>query len=187
MKVTFSMKPWLVSALVCGAALAQASTAWADKFDWSYTGTNGYVVSAGGTLTATPLGGGAYQVTSISGLYNGSPITGLTVYAGQDNEVYTTSPHLDFPGLAFTVGSSAYNAFYDTSTADAYNCGFVGYCEIGPGVVGTSGLGPPRDPTNSIAFQLMSVPEPATWGLMLIGLCGLGAALRRNRATPAAA
>jgi hypothetical protein len=37
------------------------------------------------------------------------------------------------------------------------------------------------------AFQPTTggVPEPATWGLMVLGFGGLGAVLRRQRATPA--
>jgi hypothetical protein len=37
-----------------------------------------------------------------------------------------------------------------------------------------------------ISYQLFSaaVPEPAAWALMVVGLGGLGAALRRRRAAP---
>ena len=185
-----AMKPYLALAALAGAALlAPASGASAASFAWSYTGTHGYVVSGSGTLTATSLGGGAYAVTSISGTRNGTAITGLTDYAGDDNQVYTTFPSLDYPGLAFLAGGSAFNVYYDTtdgpaSSADSYACGFAGYCEIGPGVTGTSGLDGP-DPINPIAFTLTAIPEPATWALMLAGFGGLGAALRRRRAAQA--
>jgi hypothetical protein len=157
-----------------GAAPAKATV-----FDWSYTGLNGYSVTASGTLVATPLGGGAFAVTAITGTHNGVAITGLTSYAFQDNTVYTGFPQLDYPGLAFTdANGDAFNAFYDTATNDAYACGFVGYCEIGPGVVGTDGLGPPRDAEGPIAFTLTAVAEPTTWSLLLIGL-GSMAGFRR--------
>jgi hypothetical protein len=181
-------------AAVAGVALmATASIASAETFAWSYTGTHGYVVTASGTLTATALGGGAYAVTSITGMRNGVSIDGLSAYAGSDNEVFTTDPHLDYPGLAFLSGGSAFNTYFDGTDGppgtggDGYACGFAGYCEIGPGVPGTSGLDGP-DPIHSIDFTLTltSVPEPATWALMLLGFGGMGAALRRRR-TPAVA
>jgi hypothetical protein len=186
MKSILATKTVLASVLAGACVLALASGAGAKTFDWSYVGTNGYAVSASGTLTATPLGGGAYQVTSMTGLRNGSPVGGTTDYAFEDNIVYTSFPHLDYPGLAFTVGSDAFNVYYDTSTTDAYACGAVGYCEIGPGVVGTDGLGPPPDPTHTIDFSLTAVPEPASWAMMLVGSFGLGAALRRRREFTAA-
>jgi hypothetical protein len=182
MKSILAAKPLLTSTLAGAAMLALACGASAKTFNWSYVGTNGYSVSASGTLTATPLGGGAFQVTSMTGMRDGSPVDGTADYAFEDNVVYTTDPHLDYPGLAFTVGSDAFNVYFDTETTDAYACGAVGYCEIGPGVVGTSGLGPPVDPVHTINFSLSAAPEPASWAIMLIGTFGLGAALRRRRA-----
>ncbi len=168
-------------ALLASSALIVAPPAKATVFDWSYTGLNGYNVTASGTLVATPLGGGAFDVTAITGTRNGVAITGLTSYAVQDNTVFTGFPQLDYFGLAFTdTNGNAFNAFYDAAINDPYECGFVGYCEIGPGVPGTDGLGPPRDAEGPIAFTLTAVPEPATWSLMLIGF-GFTAGLRRSR------
>jgi hypothetical protein len=173
------------AALSAAALLAQAAAASAATFNWSYTGAHGYVVAASGTLTATPLGGGAYAVTSMSGTRNGSAVTGLTGYAGQDNEVFSPGPNLDYFGLAFLVGGAAFNVYYDTGVSDPYQCGFAGYCEIGPGAPGTSGLDAP-DPMNPIVFTLTAVPEPAVWAMMLLGFGVLGTTLRRRRAVAAA-
>jgi hypothetical protein len=75
----------------------------------------------------------------------------------------------------------AFNVYYDTSTTDSYACGAVGYCEIGPGVVGTSGLAGP-DPINPVvSFSLVAVPEPSTWAMLTLGFASLGfVAFRRT-------
>jgi hypothetical protein len=74
--------------------------------------------------------------------------------------------------------------YYDTSTTDVYQCGRVGYCEIGPGVAGTTGLGPPPDSIGGIeSFTLTAVPEPSTWAMMLLGFAGLGLASYRGKRT----
>ena len=110
----------------------------ATVFDWSYSGGG---VSASGTLDATDAGGGVYDVTSITGVRDGVSIAGLTSYAGSDNLVYNPGPYVDYPGLAYTDSSGfAYNVYYDTSLTNSYECGHVGYCEIGPGTPGTTGL-----------------------------------------------
>jgi PEP-CTERM motif len=172
----------LFGAAIGGALAFAACAAGATTFDWSYSGFNGGPVSASGTLEATADGGGVYAVTSISGTRNGVAITGLATYAGDDNLVYTTPPNVDYPGLAYanTFGQ-VFNVYYDTSLTDDYACGQVGYCEIGPGTAGTTGLGPPADSIGPIAsFTLTAVPEPSAWALMLIGLGAVGALARRR-------
>ena len=165
----------LIAAMAATTAFGM-QTAGAAEFDWSYSGSNGGPVTASGTLDATPIGGGVYDVISITGTRNGVAITGLATYAGEDNEIYTTPPHVDYPGLAYSIiGGSVFNVYYDTSTSDSYACGAVGYCEIGPGVAGTDGLGPPVDSIGPIAtFTLTAIPEASSWAMMMLGFAGLG-------------
>ena len=171
----------LLGAALGGALTLGASAAGAASFLWSYSGVNGGPVLASGSLQATPDGGGVYTVTSISGMRNGLAITGLTTYAGDDNLVYTTAPNVDYPGLAYTDSNgNAFNVYYDTSLTDVYACGQVGYCEIGPGMPGTTGLAGPDSIGPIASFTLTAVPEPGAWSLMLIGFAALGALARRR-------
>ena len=98
---------------ICAAVPAAAAP---PSFDWAYTGLNG----AG----CSPLGGGAYQVTSITETHNGVAIPGFANYGIRSQLVYTASTHLDYGGLAFVdANGDAFDTFYDTATNDRYNCG----------------------------------------------------------------
>ena len=169
----------LMAAAAATAAIA-VGPASATEFLWSYSGDNGGAVNAIG---------GIYSVTSISGTRNGVAITGLTTYAGDDNLVYTAAAdlygvgaHVDYPGLAYLAGGSAFNVYYDTSLSDSYACGAIGYCEIGPGVTGTSGLAGPDSIGPIASFTLTAVPEASTWAMMLMGFAGFGLAGYRRAA-----
>ena len=102
--------------------------------------------------------------------------------------MYATAPNVDYFGLAYAVSTGdAFNVYYDASTSDDYACGAVGYCEIGPGVPGTGGLGPPPDAIRVIdSFSLTAVPEPSTWAMLTLGFVALGAAalMRTQRRSP---
>jgi len=49
---------------------------------------------------------------------------------------------------------------------------------IGTGTVNSSG------PQTLISLDFKTVPEPATWAMMLVGFAGIGMAMRRSRARP---
>ncbi len=180
--------------------MSQAGPAGAAVFDWSYT-VGG--LTASGTLDANLISPGEYLVTSISGNRDGVPITGLAgleAYAENDNNIFfPSSPSfLDFSGLSYvlnTASPNAFNVYYDASNIDPYACrtSGAGYCEIGPGVLGTTGLGPPTDTISAVSgFSLVGpinvVPEPSTWALLMLGFLGMGwVALRRATRTDSGA
>jgi hypothetical protein len=117
------------------------------------------------------LGGGQFLVTSISGTADGETISGLTSYAGDDQMIsWPGTPQLDFPGLAIeTTTGDAFNMYFNGFTSGTpggdYDCGVAGYCMIGPGVPGTSGLDGPDPYASLTAFSATptGVPEPSTW------------------------
>ena len=131
--ITKRLQSITLIATTAGIAVLGLQPASAEVFDWSYSGTIPSPVTASGTLDATPIGGGVYDVTSISGTRNGVAITGPTAYAAQDNRVYITAPHVDYHGLAYTIADgTAFNVFYDPSTSDAYACGAMAIARLGP-------------------------------------------------------
>jgi hypothetical protein len=186
-------------------AALPGAVARAEVFDWSYTGVFtsgpdvGALVSGNGQFTATPTATpGVFSVNGISGTADGSSITGLTSYAAQDQLLYYQNGFanfLDFPGIAFEVaGDQAFNFYFLASSSGTpggnYDCGAAGYCMIGPGTPGTSGLGPPADAYATIEFTATAaavVPEPSTWVMMLVGFAGLGFAGYRRAREPRAA
>ena len=181
-------RPWMIAvgrySIALSAILAfQLSSAQAITFDWSYSGAG---ISGSGTLEAVDVGGGAFLVGAISGTANGLTITGLTTYAFSDEKLFSSSPQVDLAGLAFTVvGGHVFDIYSMSSTTGSYSCGAVGYCLMGPGTPGSSGIG---DLTVPITFSasIASVPGPIA-GAGLPGLVfasgGLLAWWRRRRST----
>lgn len=113
---------------------------------------------------------GSGHATGISGLVNGAdPIIGLSNYAGADNNLYVTGAWVTFGGLSFSTTSLGDFNFYNSGSGYygllSSDRDINGYPD---GVVATAHVAP--------------VPEPATWAMMLLGFCVVGAALRRTRA-----
>jgi hypothetical protein len=96
-----------------GAALEPAS---AEVFDWSLTGPapdlGGVSFPGSGTITASPTAStGVFDIDTITGVIDGSEITGISAFRGADNEVFTN-------GFAFvsTVGIS-----FETAAGQSVN------------------------------------------------------------------
>jgi PEP-CTERM motif len=138
-------------------------------FDWSLTGTlpglGGIPFPGSGTIDASPTAStGAWSIDAITGVINGSAITGTSAFQGADNLLFTN-------GFAFT---STVGISFETTAGQIISIfSFDGqmtpptgnaYAELSSNPNGI-GVG---------HFTLTPVPEASTWALMLIGFGGLG-------------
>jgi hypothetical protein len=188
----------LSAVVALGAGHVQAATWILD-----YTATNGaspteasLTVEISDLLNAV----GGHDVIGIGGQVDGDAITGLIANPGQpfpsysadgwfifDNVIWPGgAPVISNPGLFFTGASGdEYNLFSDdASTFELYDArAGVGYVAHSVGTLTASevrDLGPGGG-------DVMGVPEPAAWTMIILGFGGVGAMLRRRRSHPVAA
>ena len=163
------------TAMYIGAALATviAAPASAAQFSFDFATTSvifGSPVSGMGVFITsdTPMtvgGQTAFAVTSITGTFNGSPITGPTL--STFGNYFTTGPSfVDGSGIRFNTTTTTNVALFYDSNARSYRVN----------AINQGGSSFVRATSNAVA----AVPEPATWGLMVIGFGGLGFAMRRR-------
>lgn len=115
-----------------------------------------------------------------------APFTGTAIVA-------TTTP--TFPGFPLGVTSGTYDSFFNLLTASTYNSAFItahGGTTIGArdALLGAMASGEAylnihttQVPGGEIRGFLVAVPEPASWAMMLLGLFGAGAIMRRRKAS----
>lgn len=169
MGCTLAWSCMLVSLAFAAPAQSQAVpanvgiTASAGIYDLNVT--NGSVV-VNALITTNSTG----HATGISGLVDGTdPITGLSTYAGADNNLYSTGAWVTFGGLSFSTTSLGDFNFYDSG---------LGYYGLLSSKTDINGY-----PDGQIATaHVAPVPEPSTWVMMLVGFGAAGAAMRRTRA-----
>jgi hypothetical protein len=169
------IKASLVGAAAAFATLA-ATAASATAYDFTLLDNDGSTVDASGVLNLT-----GNVIDSITGTVNGyGAITGLMANPDSpnahiqgdieyDNLFNTAVPGVDLWGIFLNTASGAainlYNVYSGGSnvpnnTATVYVDG-----------VGSVANG---------AFSITAVPEPASWGLMLVGIGLAGATLRSS-------
>ena len=180
------MKKTLLAALFALTPALFASSAKADVLDFSYTWTNGNVIS--GTMDGTQLSNGNnFDVSSFGSLFlNGVAVTLPTVVESADErflhddtpaEVSVNGSYMDLyaadatDALAFVVGDAASVSHLYGNYAGAY-----------PGYGGTGGLQPYVQSDWLASAGIVPVPEPSSLLLMLAPLA-LTALLLTSRRT----
>ena len=159
------MKLKYLALVGAAAGVLAATSANATAFFIDYTGTS----AANGTFTVHLTGDETNGViNSITGTRNGIAVTGLSSYAGADQHIIGTFPYVDFAGVSYSVfGGPNYNLYLDSS----------GLFELNS-ADNAGGFASADAPIASITA---SVPEPATWGLMILGFGMIGFAARARR------
>jgi hypothetical protein len=145
------------------------------SFNFTYSGPT--VTKGGVTLTTGELLLGGTFTNAVFAARSGANGGALTDDSINGTVVYTTGlPSTALPlasdGQSFTLG------FLDMTPVSALQNGFLRhFTAVGNGLFGSNLTGGGGG----------GVPEPATWTLMLTGLAGIGACLRRRRMAPSAA
>jgi hypothetical protein len=96
-------------------------------------------------------------------------------WGGSTNNALTFSPLLASIGPLSGAASSGTASGSYTPAVNPYSLG-IGV-QINRTTAGTT--------TGDLNFAAVAIPEPATWGLMMLGFGGVGAILRRRRMQPA--
>jgi len=178
------MKFWLrggISAAILAMALVCVGGAKADTIHMNYTGTG---ISGSMDLVGTLIGGGVYQVTSVSGLENGTVIAGLVGGSGPnyfvlpdgssflyDNLINPTgNPALTNPGLLYSLVGALYPENIYWGGSSYLLARYVG-----------GGNFPNDFVITPLSIEISKVPEPSTLALFGAGLIALGSIVRRTK------
>lgn len=178
------MKFWFrggISAVALAVALLCAGAAKADSLHMNYSGTG---ISGSMDLIGTPVGGGVYQVTSVSGLENGTAIAGLVGGSGPnyfwlpdgsgylyDNLINPTgNPVFTNPGLLYSLVGGLFPENIYWAGSSYLLAQYIG-----------GGNFPNDFILTPLSIQVQRAPEPSTLALFGAGLIALGSIVRRTK------
>jgi len=182
----------------------------------AWTGSLGLDFTVNSTVTVDSLGaftsGGAPIATDVYvAIYNlgtSSAVTPIVDFAGTPDPTGAAYVFKSISAVTLAPGNYQLTAWGYGPNNPNYNYGFIASGDGGPIVFNTDGGALTADgtqysysaggiatiPDNGTtrygagSFTVSSVPEPASWGLMLLGFSGLGVVLRsRRRIAPAQA
>jgi PEP-CTERM motif len=161
-----------------------------------------------GTFNVNNVSGITNPALALPGILNSNAIDASTLGSGSLN-VFVTASNLTGPlgsipfQSAFTVNTltagwtvleqtfiSTSNALFGGSLLDAASFGAIGTSVLN--ALGTTGAGPYSITaeytitavgagSSNATINVSAVPEPATWGMMLLGFAGLAFAFRQSR------
>lgn len=172
------MRNKMLAAAIAAGSMALAGPASAGEFIINFSTNQPLFGSAqsgnarittADTLSTSPLGLMGYKILSITGMLGTSAINGLSGFQGSDNYFYTSGSFVDGSGLGFTTVGGTSASLYFASVAQRYQLTTVS----------------PFSSGYVTATATPAVPEPATWGMLLIGFGSVGFALRRRKARAA--
>jgi hypothetical protein len=144
--------------IAASATNASASILW----DFSFADAGGDVAS-GQFITGNV--GSPYQVTGISGVFDGQTIISLDGgYGGPDNELFVPPAYVDSAGISFDLGAGP------ISQVNVWWNGAQYELDLNP--PDSAGSGPDAGPLTS--FTVTETPLPSTWTMLLIGFSALG-------------
>lgn len=174
------MKKIAVSALVAVAAMSSATAASAAQYLLTYSGTKSGSITV--TTSNTLNGVGGYDITGVTGVFDGAAVTGLLNNPNQPN--FSSNGAFTWDNVLFPGAAQVFDRFgiaFATSvdTINIYDA------------VADGGNPPPGTPYGLITLQtggptfgsmtIAAVPEPASWAMMLAGFGVVGFAMRSQK------
>ena len=170
-----------IAAVMLAVSQASASLNW----NWNYSGSG---IAASGTFVTddSPDASGFYLITGITGMRNGATIialqpTGTAIPGNEpfavDNLVRLNGPQLTHNGFGYAIAGGTYaNPFFADFSSPARYLEFFS----APPFTGGQGTEDSELPIDFTA-TLITIAEPDTWALLLMGFGMLGVRLFRTR------